>query len=356
VTASHPPSLDVPEVEKRAYTEADVHSKLFDADMRALGYPPRSNTQADGEHFLEQGRLAVRRLRSRRDRAEHGHYDGMYLLGNAPVVLCELKRYDALDPPAALERAIDQLLAYALSEDFATPPPFLVLYCGKSARNRWFRLRTTEDGTVLDQAAYDPLPEPWSWARVKEAHLRGSFAEEVVDRERLLEILLHHLDRVEDDLRADVAHAVTVVTSERPERELLADFGHWLLANPEAMRRTRLLYERKVAEIGSTARDAVIEEIVTQAALNYVNKVFFLNLCEDRNLAGFTGSCASSCRAPAPRRRRPRRPSSSVSCAARSATAHRPGATRSSAPTGPCAPSSPRRSGSGSSSRTTGGS
>lgn len=27
--------------------------------------------------------------------------------------------------------------------------------------------------------------------------------------------------------------------------------------------------------------------MVTQAALNYLNKVFFLNLCEERNLEGF---------------------------------------------------------------------
>lgn len=33
------PSLDVPEDEKHRFTEADVHSKLFEPDMSALGYP-----------------------------------------------------------------------------------------------------------------------------------------------------------------------------------------------------------------------------------------------------------------------------------------------------------------------------
>ncbi len=61
------PSLDVPESEKREYTEAEVHSKLFEPDMVALGFPPRTNTQADGEWFQEQRTLAMRRLKSKRD-------------------------------------------------------------------------------------------------------------------------------------------------------------------------------------------------------------------------------------------------------------------------------------------------
>lgn len=84
MTSLRLPSLDIPDDQKRQYTEADVHSKLFERDMEALAYPPRTNTQADGEYFLEQRRLAVRRLRSHRSR---GHYDGLYLVGNGPVVL-----------------------------------------------------------------------------------------------------------------------------------------------------------------------------------------------------------------------------------------------------------------------------
>ncbi|MBA3331103.1 MAG: hypothetical protein H0T39_09575 [Actinobacteria bacterium] len=122
------PSLDVPENEKLRFTESDVHSKLFEPDLAALGYPPHSATQADGEHFLEQRRLAVRRLKSQGTR---GHYDGLYLIGNSPVVLCEIKRYDAIDAPPAFEAAKQQLLAYARSDDFRRPPPFLILYSGK---------------------------------------------------------------------------------------------------------------------------------------------------------------------------------------------------------------------------------
>lgn len=53
VTAIRPPSLDVPEFEKRGFSEADVHSTLFDPDMVALGYPRRASSQADGEYFVE---------------------------------------------------------------------------------------------------------------------------------------------------------------------------------------------------------------------------------------------------------------------------------------------------------------
>jgi hypothetical protein len=54
MTLTRLPSLDIPESEKRSYTEADVHSKLFEPDMAALGFPPRTNNQADGEWFQEQ--------------------------------------------------------------------------------------------------------------------------------------------------------------------------------------------------------------------------------------------------------------------------------------------------------------
>jgi len=56
------PSASVPESEKRRYSEADVHAKLFEPDMTSLGYPLRTASQADGEYFLEQGHLALRRL------------------------------------------------------------------------------------------------------------------------------------------------------------------------------------------------------------------------------------------------------------------------------------------------------
>jgi hypothetical protein len=286
VSASRFPSLGISEHDKRAYTEADVHSKLFEADMVSLGYPSRTKTQGDGEYFLEQRALAMRRLRSRVDRAGRGHYDGLYLVGNSPVLLCEIKRYDALDREDDLARAERQLSGYAASEDFQVPPPFLLLYCGKPGRTRFFRRRAVLEGALDAHVGYEPLPEIWTWDRIKEAHLKGRFAEEVVDQQRLLEILLHHLDRIEDDLRSDVAHAVQVAAA--PEvPALLSDFGRWLQDHPEALRRMRELYERKVAELGRENRAQVVEEMVTQAALNYLNKVFFLNLCEDRNMAGF---------------------------------------------------------------------
>jgi hypothetical protein len=78
--------------------------------MTTLGYPPRSSRQADGEYFVEQRTLAVRRLKSGR---ATGRYDGLYLIGNSPVVLCELKRYEALEAPAEWERAKRQLVEYA---------------------------------------------------------------------------------------------------------------------------------------------------------------------------------------------------------------------------------------------------
>jgi len=189
-----------------------------------------------------------------------------------------------LDNDREYEKAKQQLVDYARSEDFECPPPFLLLYSGKASRTAFFRLKTVVDTPA--SAEYELLDEIWEWGRVKDAHLRGAFAEEVVTDERLLEILLYHLDRIEDDLRADVLHAVEIVSRDEPPA-LLTDFGQWLLNRPEALRRLRQLYERKVAEVGSENQKQVAEEMITQAALNYLNKVFFLNLCEDRNLHGF---------------------------------------------------------------------
>ncbi|MEX2102835.1 MAG: N-6 DNA methylase [Gaiellaceae bacterium] len=277
------PSLDVSEEQKSRYSEADVHAKLFEYDMAALGYPGRGVTQAQGEYFNEQRSLAMRRLKTGRER---GAYDGLYLIGNAPIVLCEIKRYNALDAPVAWEQAKKQLADYARSEDFALPPPFLVLYCGKPERNRFFRLKTVADESLLGELEYEELDEIWTWKRVKEFHLRGEFAQEVVTRERLREILLHHLDRIEDDLRIPVTQAVRLVRSQE-QPQILGEFAQWLLDRPEALRRMRLLYDRKVAEVGRENEQQVAGEMVTQAALNYLNKVFFLSLCEDRHLPGF---------------------------------------------------------------------
>lgn len=274
------PSDDLPESQKRDFSEADVHSTLFEPDMRALGFPPRTSSQADGEYFVEQRSLAMRRLRSGKST---GWYDGLYLIGNSPVVLCELKRYDALDPVAEWEGAKRQLTGYAGSEDFTVPPPFLVLYCGKSDRNRFFRRKTVADPTLFGEAEYEELDEIWSWDRIKEFQLRGEFALEEVTRDRLLQILLYHLDRIEDDMRPEVVHGVQVVSDSPPA--IVTPFGRWLQENPAARERLRHLYQRKVAEVGRPAQ--VVEEMVTQAALNYLNKVFFLNLCEDRHLPGF---------------------------------------------------------------------
>jgi hypothetical protein len=184
VTSIRLPSLDVSEALKRGFSEADVHSTLFESDMRILGYPARTSSQADGEHFVEQRSLAIHRLRSGRST---GRYDGLYLVGNSPVVLCEIKGYESLDSSGDWERAKRQLIDYAKSEDFAVPPPFLVLYCGKPERNRFFRRKTLADPSLLGEIEYEELDEIWSWDRIKEFQLRGEFALEEVTRERLLE-------------------------------------------------------------------------------------------------------------------------------------------------------------------------
>src|SRR6266849_8400951 len=191
------PSLEIAESQKRDYSEAEVHSTLFEPDMVALGYPARTSSQADGEYFREQHTLAIRRLKSGH---ETGRYDGLYLIGNAPIVLCEIKRYESLDSQQEFERAKQQLIGYARSEDFAVPPPFLVLYCGKPERSRFFRRKTVADPSLLGELEYEELDEIWGWDRVKDFQLRGEFAQEEVTRERLREILLYHLDQIENDL------------------------------------------------------------------------------------------------------------------------------------------------------------
>ena len=274
------PSADVPESEKRTFSEADVHSKLFDPDMVERGYPPRGAPQAAGEYFSEQRTLALRRLKSQQ--AHTGRYDGLYLIGNSPVVLCELKRYGAIDGEQDWQKAKRQLQDYALSDDFDEKPPYLILYCGKPDRDRFFVRRTDATGAV----AYDEQDEVWDWRRVRDSQAKGAFAPEIVDAKRLREILLYHLDRIEDSLRTQVAQAVQVAKTDQPP-PLLGDFGKWLLDRPEALTRMRLLYQRKVAELGTDKDEKVAGEMVTQAALNYLNKVFFLELCEDRHLSGF---------------------------------------------------------------------
>ena len=284
MSITRPPSLDVPEHEKRGFSEAEIHSTLFERDMRLLGYPARESSQAQGEYFREQRTLALRRLKTGR---ETGRYDGLYLIGNQPVVLCEVKRYDQLDSAEQLTRAARQLQDYARSEDFALPPPFLALYCGKLARTRFYRLNRVADGTSIGEAAYEELgSEIWDWQRVKAFQLRGAFAEEVVTAERLREIFLYHLDRIEDSVRAQVNQAIQIVTSETA-LPIVSRFGRWLLDRPQARDRMRALYDRKLAETGKSRAEQVAPEMVTQAALNYLNKVFFLNLREDRHLPGF---------------------------------------------------------------------
>lgn len=278
----HLPSLDVPEAEKRAFSEADVHSSLFEPDMRTLGYPARTSSQADGEYFVEQRRLALRRLRSNRDT---GRYDGLYVIGNTPVLLAEIKRYDALDAPGELERATRQLQDYARSEDFSEPPPFLLLYCGKPERTRFFMRRSLADDTLPGEAEYEQLQEPWAWERIRSFHLRGEFAQEEVDAERLRQILVYHFDRIESDLRPQVQQAVRFVRD--ADQSMLGDFARFLRDRPEAADRVRRLHERKVAEVPKDSEQTVVAEMSTQAALSYLNKVFFLNLCEDRHLPGF---------------------------------------------------------------------
>lgn len=82
------PSLDIAESVKSAFTEADVHSKLFEPDMVALGFPARVRSQADGEYFLEQGHLALRRLRTKLDRRQRGHWIRPRLLRAARRARC----------------------------------------------------------------------------------------------------------------------------------------------------------------------------------------------------------------------------------------------------------------------------
>ncbi|CAN5584109.1 hypothetical protein BH20ACT15_BH20ACT15_15940 [soil metagenome] len=60
------PSLAIPESEKRNYTEADVHSKLFEPDMAALGFPSESRSEIDESIFdlfeIGQSRAEVLRF------------------------------------------------------------------------------------------------------------------------------------------------------------------------------------------------------------------------------------------------------------------------------------------------------
>jgi hypothetical protein len=61
------PSADIPDAQKRTFSEADVHSTLFEPDAQALGFPPRTSSQADGEYFEQ---AVVERVENRRRTSE----------------------------------------------------------------------------------------------------------------------------------------------------------------------------------------------------------------------------------------------------------------------------------------------
>jgi hypothetical protein len=205
-------------------------------------------------------------------------------------------------------------------------------------------LNRLADGTLLGESDYEDLgSEIWEWQRIKDFQLRGAFAEEVVSAERLREILLYHLDRIEDSVRAQVNQAIQIVTIDIPP-PIVSAFGQWLLDRPQAQNRMRALYERKLAETGKTRAEQVAPEMVTQAALNYLNKVFFLNLCEDRHLPGFYRIMREFLPGAGRQRLLRPRPSFWVSCGGGFAIRRERGASRTSEPMRRSGPSSARSS------------
>ena len=188
-------------------------------------------------------------------------------------------------PPADLERAKQQLIEYAGSEDFAARRRSLSSTAASPTRNRFFRRKTVADRSLLGRGrvrgARGDL-DAGSGSRVS-APRRVRAKRSTPDR--LLEILLHHLDRIEDDMRprcaARASRSSPVQAAADPDPRsgggsIDATRGSSSGCGSSTSARSPRSEDRRRSS----------EEIVTQAALNYLNKVFFLNLCEDRHLPG----------------------------------------------------------------------
>jgi len=244
--------------------EDNTRDKLFHPRMLSLGYPSPQRvgpTQYDQQGYVIEGR-----------------FDGCYLLDARPMVLVELKRESLFQSKAEFVKAEQQAGGYALADSFEVPPPFLLTSDGHT-----FRMF---ERSSLDprKPVYQPLPRLLSWDEVRRA-TPGRYAAQFVSLQDLVRLFREYVTRIEQEIRPQVLRLAEAAAKGSSEvqiggrtfrRRAIDEIGALLSEKAAAVS----------AEDGAGRRKQAVEELTAAAALNYVNKVFFLKYCEDRHLDG----------------------------------------------------------------------
>ena len=244
--------------------EDNTRDRLFHPHMRERDYP--SADQVGATQYDQQGYL------------ESGIFDGCYLLDGRPMVLVELKREGLLRNLPELEKAQAQVTAYALADDFEVPPPYILMSDG-AVFEMYERTSLSPDAPN-----YQPLPRLLTWAEVRK-QTPGQYTARFVSLRELVRLFRDYVKMIEDEIRVQVLRLSEAATRGMTTLRVQGrEFG-W--AEIEAVGG---LLDAKMA--AATTEDTkartkqAVNELTAAAALNYVNKVFFLKYCEDRHLEG----------------------------------------------------------------------
>lgn len=244
--------------------EDNTRDRLFHPRMRSLGYP--SSDQAGATQYDQQGYVGT------------GKFDGCYLYDGRPMVLVELKREALLESEVERARAQEQVLDYALADDFEAPPPFLVVSDG--------HVFDMCERTSLDPRApgYQPLPRLLRWDEVRREE-PGRYTPRFVSLKELVRLFQGYLGAIEGEIRPLVLRLSEAAAEGLGEVEVRGrTYGE------QEIKAIGGLFDEKFAAATSDSKakrkEEAIEELTAAAGLNYVNKVFFLKYCEDRHVHG----------------------------------------------------------------------
>ncbi len=244
--------------------EDNTRDRLFHPHMKLRGYP--SADQVGATQYDQQGYL------------ESGRFDGCYLLNGRPMVLVELKREGLLRNLPELEKAQAQVTAYALADDFEVPPPYVLMSDG-AVFEMYERTSLSPDAPT-----YQPLPRLLTWAEVRK-QTPGKYTARFVSLRELIRLFRHYVKMIEDEIRVQVLRLSEAATKGMTALSVQGrQFGR---AEIEAVGG---LLDAKMAAVrtedAKARKKEAVNELTAAAALNYVNKVFFLKYCEDRHLEG----------------------------------------------------------------------
>jgi len=262
------------ERELKDLNEDETRDQLFHPMMKKIGYPPSSNTVVEKEHYKQQKMLRVdSKIRKKRK------YDGCYCIGNTPLILVELKSWKEIQNESDLQSAFEQALEEAKSKDFVKPPPFILVSNGSEKWTVFYRIESK------DSKNYELVQSLTNWEDIKSFGQHGEFVKQILLSSQLEKLLIYHSKNIEADIIKQVRNyrfqykktkdmkLVDAIKLYKIRSKIINDFNN--------------LWEEKEAELATTDEDKIINEITVSASLNYLNKVFFLAICEDRYPEGF---------------------------------------------------------------------